>query len=72
MDRPVAIGPKPATARYDSSVTDHGSVRAQHGGRPLSVLWPASQIPDTGPYRVRTGMEDGKCQNGAGSISPEF
>ena len=35
-------------------------------------LWPASQISDTGPYRVRTGMEDGKCQNGAGSIRPSL
>ena len=34
--------------------------------------WPASQISDTGPYRVRTGMEDGKCQNGAGSIRPSL
>ncbi len=36
------------------------------------ALWPASQISDTGPYRVRTGMEDGKCQNGAGSIRPSL
>ncbi len=35
-------------------------------------VWPASQISDTGPYRVRTGMEDGKCQNGAGSIRPSL
>ena len=38
----------------------------------LGETWPASQISDTGPYRVRTGMEDGKCQNGAGSIRPSL
>ena len=30
--------------------------------------WRASEIPDTGSNRVRPGMEDGECQNGAGSL----
>ena len=30
-------------------------------------LWRASQIPDSGPYRVRPGMEDGGCRNDGGS-----
>ena len=29
--------------------------------------WRAPQIPDTGPYSVRPGMEDGECPNGGGS-----
>ncbi|MGI8678456.1 MAG: S8 family peptidase [Jatrophihabitans sp.] len=32
------------------------------------LAWPASQISDTGPYRVRSGMEDRECQNGVRSI----
>jgi hypothetical protein len=36
-----------------------------HQGQPL---WCASEIPDTGSNRVRPGMEDGECQNGAGSL----
>ena len=29
--------------------------------------WRASQIPDTGPNKVRPGTEDDLCENGAGS-----
>ena len=29
--------------------------------------WRASQIPDTGPNKVRSGMEDDQCENGAES-----
>jgi hypothetical protein len=32
------------------------------------IDWRASLFPDNGPYRVRTGMEDGECRNGAGSL----
>jgi hypothetical protein len=34
------------------------------------VQWRASQIPDTGPNKVRPGMEDGKWPNAAGSSRP--
>ncbi|HSV66687.1 MAG TPA: integrase core domain-containing protein [Mycobacteriales bacterium] len=34
--------------------------------------WRASQFPDSGPNKVRSGMEDGKCRNGAGSFLPSF
>ena len=30
--------------------------------------WRASNLPDNGPYKVRTGMEDGECQNRAGVL----
>ncbi len=40
----------------------------ERAGRPAEPLWPASHISDTGPYRVRPGMEEGKCQTGAGSL----
>jgi len=48
---------------------------AKHGHDKMRVLrdatlgqpwWRASNIPDNGPYKVRTGMEDGECQNRAG------
>ncbi len=29
--------------------------------------WRASHLPDSGPNKVRPGMEDAECQNGAGS-----
>ena len=28
--------------------------------------WRASNIPDSGPYKVRSEMEDGECRNRAG------
>ena len=31
------------------------------------ATWRASQIPDTGPNKVRPGTEDDLCENGAGS-----
>ena len=31
------------------------------------IHWRASQIPDTGPNKVRPGTEDDLCENGAGS-----
>ncbi|HSV67567.1 MAG TPA: hypothetical protein VLJ59_16890 [Mycobacteriales bacterium] len=37
-----------------------------------STRWRASQFPDSGPNKVRSGMEDGKCRNGAGSFLPSF
>ena len=40
--------------------------RPTFGGKLLAV-WRASQIPDTGPNKARTGTEGIKCQNGAGS-----
>ena len=39
-------------------------------GRALTIRhqpWRASQIPDTGPNKVRPGTEDDLCENGAGS-----
>ena len=42
-----------------------GVIRRRKGGD--HTLWRASQIPDSGPYRVRPGMEDGECRNGGGS-----
>ena len=33
-----------------------------------TAAWRASPFPDNGPYKVRTGMEDGECRNGAGSL----
>jgi hypothetical protein len=32
--------------------------------------WRASQIPDTGPNKVRPGTEDDRCGNGVGSSRP--
>ena len=32
---------------------------------PPQMVWRASQIPDSGPNKVRSGMEDGECKNGA-------
>ena len=32
--------------------------------------WRASQIPDTGPNKVRPGTEDDLCENGVGSSRP--
>jgi len=29
-------------------------------------FWRASNIPDSGPYKVRSEMEDGECRNRAG------
>jgi hypothetical protein len=34
---------------------------------PQDEIWRASQIPDTGPNKVRPGTEDDLCENGAGS-----
>jgi group II intron reverse transcriptase/maturase len=31
------------------------------------LKWRASHLPDSGPNKVRPGMEDAECQNGAGS-----
>ena len=38
-----------------------------HDSRPC---WRASQIPDTGPNKVRPGTEDDRCGNGVGSSRP--
>jgi hypothetical protein len=35
--------------------------------RRLHDAWRASHIPDSGSNKVRPGMEDAGCQNGAGS-----
>ena len=32
----------------------------------LTSPWRASNIPDSGPYKVRSEMEDGECRNRAG------
>jgi hypothetical protein len=36
----------------------------------LYAFWRASQIPDTGPNKVRPGTEDDLCENGVGSSRP--
>jgi hypothetical protein len=38
----------------------------------MTALWRASHIPDSGPNKVQSGMEDGKCRNGVGSFLPSF
>jgi hypothetical protein len=35
--------------------------------RAVLAAWRASQIPDTGPNKVRPGTEDDQCENGAES-----
>jgi transposase len=54
--------------------TLRGLIHAAHQARdsgapqiPSSVAWRASHIPDSGPYKVRPGMEDATCQNGGGN-----
>ena len=51
-----------------------GQGRLRHRGvgevRPARA-W-ASHFPDSGPNKVRSGMEDGQCRNGVGKFSPEF
>ena len=34
---------------------------------PDTMIWRASQIPDTGPNKVRPGTEDDLCENGVES-----
>jgi hypothetical protein len=34
------------------------------------VIGRASHFPDTGPYKVRAGMEDGECGSGVGNSRP--
>jgi hypothetical protein len=41
--------------------------RALDDAQPGDILWRASQIPDTGPNKVRPGTEDDLCENGVGS-----
>jgi hypothetical protein len=36
------------------------------------TVWRASHFPDSGPNKVRSGMEDGQCRNGVGSFLPSF
>lgn len=39
-------------------------------GHPDAIgVWRASQIPDTGPIKVRPGMEGEECWNGAGNTA---
>src|SRR6186997_138634 len=43
---------------------DHSTEPLLDHARPA---WRASQIPDTGPNKVRPGTEDDQCENGAES-----
>ena len=59
----------------DLGATDNPtSIRAI--GRPRQLPhngpWRASHFPDSGPNKVRSGMEDGQCRNGVGSFLPSF
>jgi len=53
----ICPGNNTSGGKSRSGRTRHGSV----------ALWRASQIPDTGPNKVRPGTEDDRCGNGVGS-----
>ncbi|HEX3304840.1 MAG TPA: hypothetical protein VHS32_01170, partial [Streptosporangiaceae bacterium] len=58
-----------ATLPKKSALTDY-SYRTSHDHQRAFLAWRASQIPDTGPNKVRPGTEDDQCRNGAGSSRP--
>ena len=51
-------------------VVDEDSVGALGPDAAHEPFWRASQIPDTGPNKVRPGTEDDLCENGVGSSRP--
>jgi putative transposase len=56
----------PTDQAWIESLNGHLKAEYPH----LLAIGRASHFPDSGPYRVRTGMEDGECWNGAGSSLP--
>jgi hypothetical protein len=57
-----------AGALTGTPVSSDQTSKPRVDGDGCGVNWRASEIPDTGSNRVRPGMEDGECQNGAGSL----
>ena len=72
VDRAAAVQALPGSSRQDPyerlAVAFLVGYPANSARAYLADLWRASEIPDTGSNRVRPGMEDGECQNGAGSL----
>ena len=58
-----------ATAFPTTSTAPDHPRRLTRSQRGMS-RWRASQIPDTGPNKVRPGTEDDQCENGAESSRP--
>jgi len=49
------------------TVTNSVSASESYQATSFTANWRASQIPDTGPNKVRPGTEDDQCENGAES-----
>jgi transposase InsO family protein len=68
LDHMLITGPRHLAAVLGKLVDHYNTHYNTH--RPHRSLWRASQIPDTGPNKVRPGTEDDQCRNGAGSSRP--